>query len=81
MSGYWEIWHNPSRNALASEETEAEALRVVRDIVSEGSTYADLTLLFDDPDVEVEDLPPPVSGTELARRAEAAGSSPVRRTA
>jgi hypothetical protein len=81
MAGYWEIWHNPSRNALASEDTEAEALKVVRDIVSEGASYTDLTMLFDDPDLDVEDLPSPVTGEDLARRAGAAGSSPIRRTA
>jgi hypothetical protein len=81
MAGYWEIWHLPSRNALADAETEDEALSIVRDFVAEGSTYSDLMLLFDDPALEVEDLPSPISGDELARRAEAAGADPVRRTA
>jgi hypothetical protein len=81
MAGYWEIWEHQSRNMLAAEATEHEALAVVRDIVSEGSKYSDLSLLFDDPELDVEDLPPPVTGEELARRAEAARSSPVRRTA
>lgn len=81
MAGYWEIWHLPSRNVLADAESEHEALAIVRDIVGEGSKYSDLMLLFDDPGLDVEDLPTPVSGEELAQRAEAAGDDPVRRTA
>lgn len=81
MAGNWEIWDLQSRNALADAETEHEALAIVRDIVGEGSAYSDLLLLFDDPDLEVEELPPPVTGDELARRAEAAGADTVRRTA
>ena len=81
MAGYWEIWDLQSRNMLATEETERAALAVVREIVGEGSAYSDLMLLFDDPDIDVDDLPPGVIGDELARRAEAAGADPVRRTA
>jgi len=81
MAGYWEIWHLPSNNVLADAEAEHEALAVVRAIVAEGTMYSDLMLLFDDPEVDVEDLPSPVTGDELARRAEAAGNDPVRRTA
>ena len=81
MSGCWEIWDLRSRNVLAAEETETEALATVRDIVGEGSKYSDLMLLFDDPDLDVDDLPTPVTGDELARRAEDTGADPVRRTA
>ena len=81
MAGYWEIWHLPSNNVLADAEHEHEALSIVRDIVGEGAKYSDLMLLFDDPDLDVEALPTPVSGEELAQRAEAAVDRPVRRTA
>ena len=74
MAGFWEIWDLPSRNVLADAESEVEALAIVRELVGEGSTYSDLMLLFDDPDVDVEDLPSPVTGDELARRTEAAAN-------
>ena len=77
MAGFWEIWDLPSRNVLADAESEHEALAIVREIVDEGSTYSDLMLLFDDPDVDVEKLPSPVTGDELAQRAEAAGSNTI----
>ena len=80
MAGLWEIWHLPSRNVLADAESEREALAVTRDIVDEGSTYSDLLLLFDDPNVDVENLPLPVTGDELARRAGAVGRNPSRPT-
>ena len=81
MAGYWEIWDLRSRNVLADAASEPEALAIVREIVSEGSRYSDLLVMLDDPDLDVEDLPPGVTGEELARRAEAAGSDPIRRTA
>jgi hypothetical protein len=81
MASCWEIWDLQSRNMLADAETEHEALSIVRDIVGEGSKYSDLMLLFDDPDVDVNELPAPVTGDDLARRAGAAGDDPVRRTA
>jgi hypothetical protein len=81
MAVDWMIWHLPSNNALADAETEHEALAIARDIVGEGSAYADLLLIFDDPALADEDLPPGVTGDELARRVEAVLADPVRRTA
>jgi hypothetical protein len=81
MSGYWQIWHLPSANALADADTESEALAIVREIVREGTVYGDLVMMFDDPALADEDLPPGVSGEELARRAEASATNPIRRTA
>jgi hypothetical protein len=81
MSGYWQIWHLPSGNAMADADTEAEALAVVREIVREGTVYGDLVLIYDDPALADEDLPPGVTGEELALRAEAAAPNPARRTA
>jgi hypothetical protein len=81
MSGYWQIWHSPSANAMADADTEAEALAIVREIVREGTVHGDLVLIFDDPALADEDLPPGVTGEELARRAEAAAPNPARRTA
>ena len=81
MAGYWELWHVPSRNALLDFETESEALAFVRDLVGEGAKPADFALLFDDPALDVEDLPPAIEGQELARRAGLSGPDQVRRTA
>ncbi|HZO26574.1 MAG TPA: hypothetical protein VFH48_11370 [Chloroflexota bacterium] len=75
MAGFWEIWDLPSRNVLADAESEVEALAIVREFVGEGATYSDLLLLFDDPDVDVEKLPSPVTGEELAQRAASSGST------
>lgn len=77
----WEVWAVPTSNLIAAEDTEAEALAVVRTLLTEGWTPAELVLIFDDPALADEDLPPGVSGDELARRAEAAGNPPTRRTA
>lgn len=79
MTGYWEIWDLPSRNELADSESEQEALAIVREIVGEGATYADLSLLFDDPELDVESLPPPVTGDDLVRRVQLAEQSRFRR--
>jgi hypothetical protein len=80
MAGFWEIWDVPSRNMLADARSEQEALAIVREIVGEGAAYSDLTLLFDDPDLDVEALPPPVTGDELARRAVSSGAHPIPQT-
>jgi hypothetical protein len=79
MAGFWEIWDVPSRNVLADARSEQEALTIVREIVGEGSTYSDLLLLFDDPEVGVGALPTPVTGDDLARRAAAGGDPTARR--
>jgi hypothetical protein len=81
MAGHWEIWELEHRNMVSDAETEVEALQIVRTFVTQGWTYAELLLMFDDPALADEDLPPGVTGEELARRAEAAASNPVRRTA
>ena len=62
-------------------EAESEALGFVRDLLERGWEPADLSLMYDDPAIEVEELPPAIAGDDLARRAEAAGSDAIRRTA
>jgi len=51
----------------------------VRDLLELGWKPADLSLMYDEPALEVEELPPAISGDELARRAEAARSDAIRR--
>ena len=81
MAGRWELWHAPSRSCLVDFETEPEVLAFVRDLLELGWKPADLSLMYDEPALEVEDLPPAISGDELARRAEAARSDAIRRPA
>ena len=81
MAANWELWHVPSRNALADFESRAEALALVRDLIRQGSKPADLALHFDDSEMHVENLPLGVTSKELARRAGVSGLDQIRRTA
>ena len=76
----WELWDAVSRNIISDFATEVDALTYVRVLLDQGWKPDELVLLFDDPTVAVEDLPPAVSGDELARRVLAAASL-TRRTA
>ena len=77
----WEVWAIPTSNLITAKATESEALAVVRQLLAVDWTADELVMIYDDPALADEDLPSPVSGEELARRAEAAGADPVRRTA
>ena len=77
----WEVWDLVSRNLLADFETESEALAFVRDMLGQGCKATELVLILDDPALADEELPPGVTGEELARRAGIADASPTRRTA
>ena len=81
MAANWELWHVPSRNALADLESEAEALAFVRDLIRQGSKPADLALQFDNSEMNAENLPSGVTSKELARRAGVSGLGQIRRTA
>jgi hypothetical protein len=81
MAGYWEIWDIESGNLVGERDSEADALALVRDLIQRGWPVGALSLLAEDDAMPVEQLPPGVTGEELARRAEAAGADPVRWTA
>ena len=81
MAESWAIWDLISRNALWDFETETEALAYIRELTGQGWKPVDLVLIFDDPALADEDLPPGITGDELARRAGLSGSDPIRRTA
>ena len=81
MAGHWELWHVPSRNLLDDFETESEALDLVRELVGQGAKPDERSLGYDDPGLDVEQLPPAVTGAELAKRAGLSGSDQARRTA
>ena len=70
----WELWAIPSGNLIAATETEAEALGIVRDLLAADWRADELSLIFEDESRPVEDLPPALSGGDLARRAGALGS-------
>jgi hypothetical protein len=78
---YWEVWTIPSSSMVASEATEADALRVVRELLATDWTADELVLILDDPALADEELTPGVTGDELARRAGLTGPDEIRRTA
>ena len=75
---HWELWDTDTANLLFAGD-EAEALALVRELLTKGWPVGDLSLVYEDETLPVEALPPAVSGDELARRAEEA--APRRRTA
>ena len=77
----WELWDIESGNLVGERDTEVDALALVRDLVERGWPVSALSLLAEDESIPVEELPPGIGGEELARRAEADGADPVRRTA
>jgi hypothetical protein len=77
----WEVWSIPTANMSAAEASEPEALAVVRQLLTTDWTSDELVMIYDDPSIADENLPPGVTGEELARRAEAAALNPARRTA
>lgn len=78
---FWEVWAIPTANLIAAKATETEALAVIRDLLAADWVADELTLIFDDPSMPVEQLPPAVTGEDLARRMAALGTLDVRRTA
>ncbi len=70
----WEVWAISSGNLIAATESEAEALGVVRELLATDWRAEELSLIFDGQSRPVEDLPPALSGDDLARRAGASGA-------
>jgi hypothetical protein len=69
------FWDTRSANAMASLQTEAEGLAIVRRLLADGwnAEYLSLGLDFDEGEEGDDDtLPPVVYGTALAERARAA---------
>jgi len=77
----WELWDIESGNLVGERDNEADALAMVRDLIERGWPVSALSLLAEDETVPDEELPPGITGDELARRAGASGDGPVRRTA
>ncbi|MGE3908795.1 MAG: hypothetical protein AB7K36_05565 [Chloroflexota bacterium] len=77
----WEIWDTVSRNIVSDFETEAGAIAYVRTLMSQGWKTSELMVILDDPAIADDDLPPAITGDELASRVDAARRDSVRRTA
>lgn len=73
MAGFWELWDLDSANAIWDFESETEALAYVRELLGQGWRTDQIVMMFDDPALPDEELPPGVTGEELDRRLEAAG--------
>ena len=78
---FWEVWAIPTANLIAAKATETEALAVIRDLLAADWVVDELTLIFDDPSVPVEQLPPALTGDDLTRRVAALDVLDARRTA
>jgi hypothetical protein len=77
----WEVWAIPTANMIAAERTEADALAVVRNLLATDWSPDELTVIVADDAVPVDELPPGVTGDELARRLRYRLRPAVRRTA
>ncbi|MFN8633271.1 MAG: hypothetical protein U0893_05390 [Chloroflexota bacterium] len=78
---HWELWDVESGNVIGFRDTEADALELVRELLHKGWPTHVLSLQVEDSDVDVEKLPPAISGEELARRALGAASDQIRQSA
>lgn len=78
---HWELWSVPTANLIATFTTEADGFALVRELLGKGWQSDELSLMVEDEAVPVENLPPALSGAELARRADQARTGPIRRTA
>jgi len=69
----YELWGHQAGNLLAEFETEAEGLVFVRELLQDGWSHDDLSLgLEPGPDAPGDlELPPVLTGRELAARASA----------
>jgi hypothetical protein len=73
MASFWAVWDLESANALADFDSEPEALSFIRELLGKDWKADELVMFFEDPALADEDLPPGVTGDELARRVEAIG--------
>jgi len=76
-----ELWAVPTMNMIASRSTEAQALELVRELLAKGWQPNELSLITEDDAVSADDLPPAITGDELARWAATATAPSVRQTA
>jgi len=68
----YEVWERLSRSMVTSYASEQQALALVQRLLQAGWSADDLVLGAEDPDIEVENLPPTLTGDALAARAASA---------
>ncbi|MCC7371864.1 MAG: hypothetical protein IT306_25845 [Chloroflexi bacterium] len=78
---HWELWDAETGNLIGTAESEAEALALVRELAGKGWPAAALSLIVEDETRPAASLPPALTGAALLQRAEAAASTPKRRSA
>ena len=64
----YEVWELRSRSLVAAYQDEDEALALARRLVDEGWSVDDLVVGADDESVDVDALPPSLTGRALAAR-------------
>jgi hypothetical protein len=78
---HWELWDIETANLVGTFDSEPAGLAVVRELVGKGWPLSALSLMVEDEAVPTEDLPPGVTGEQLAQRAGLTGPDQTRRTA
>jgi hypothetical protein len=70
---HYELWALDTGNLIDTPESEDEALALVRELLTDGWSAGDLALGVRPDESEPPEvvLPPPLTGAELATRAEA----------
>jgi hypothetical protein len=64
----YEVWELRSRSLLAAFDDESQALDLVRRLLAEGWVTDDLIVGAEDEAVDVDELPPSLTGEGLAAR-------------
>jgi hypothetical protein len=69
-SGFqYEVWELESRSLIMAYDDEDEALDLVRQLLAAGWSADDLVIGAENAGLDVEDLPPALTGAALAARA------------
>ena len=68
---HYALWDYRTSNIVDTFRTESEALTVVRDLLAVGWSASELGLAldYDEDEAEIDELPPALSGAQLADRA------------
>lgn len=69
---HWELWAIPTGNMIAAPDSEAAALALVRELLGRDWQPDELSLILEDESRPTGELPPALTGAELATRAHVA---------
>ena len=64
----YEVWELRSRSQIAAYDDEEQALDLVRRLLADGWATGDLIVGAEDEAIDVDDLPPTLTGEALAAR-------------